>query len=416
MKGQFKFLILLTILLFGCSSDDGAPSNADISVDLLADSDPPIIGSELTFTVILSNSGPATANGLQVEFKVPSGYTYVSDITDTGSYNVSTGIWMVSALEKDSSTELTVKTITNDSGDHSLTAELVDSETSDPDSSPGNDEPSEDDQATLLLSAREPSKVIIETYASISAGDGLSVDEEGNVYVTNFIDDKVYKIDLNKEITTFASNQDGAAGMVFDDSGNMFVARYSSSEIGQISPDGSSISTFATGVAAPIAVDFDSNGNLYANNNVNNAITRIDADGNKTIISTSIFNNSSLTIDDQDNIYVSDYTTGRIMKIDPSTNIETTFANLRNSGLGFIIYSNDFFYATGIDDHVIYMIDRNGNSEIIAGKTGISGNEDGNGDVATFTKPNAIGATADGRTLYVSGGGKVRVITGFRED
>ena len=61
------------------------------------------------------------------------------------------------------------------------------------------------------------------------------------------------------------------------------------------------------------------------------------------------------------------------------------------------------------------MINKSGKATIIAGKLNVSGNLDGNGDMATFTKPNAIGASADGKTLYVSGGDKVRVITGFRD-
>lgn len=415
MKGHLKFLNLLLIILFFACSEDVPPSDADISIELSSESNSPIIGSEHVFTIILNNSGPASAKGLKVEFKIPSGYTYVSDMPGSGSYNESTGIWTVSVLEMNSSAELSVTTIVNDSGDYSLTAELVDSKTPDSDSSPGNNEPSEDDQVTLSLTAKEPSNVIVDTYASISAGDGLAIDKNGNVYVTNFVDDIVYKIDLNKEITTFANNQDGAAGMVFDNLGNMFVARYSSSEIGRISADGNTISTFASGVAAPIGVDFDSNGDLYTNNNVNNAITRLDANGNKTIISISINNNSSLTIDDQDNIYVSDYESGIIKKINPVTNTETTFTDLNNTGVGFIIYSNNYFYATGIDNHVIYMINKSGKATIIAGKLNVSGNLDGNGDIATFTKPNAIGASADGKTLYVSGGDKVRVITGFRD-
>lgn len=418
MKEQKALLVMLfsSILLFRCG-EDSMPSKSDLSINVTVDPDQPIIGNEVIVTITLENSGMATAEDPQVEMILPSGYTYLShNVIGSGSYVAGTGLWTLSALEKETSSELFITMSVNNSGDHDITSQVIASESPDLDSTPGNNDPNEDDQVTLLITPKVPSNVRVETYAFISAGDGLEVDIEGNIYATNYVENLVYKIDLEKNMSTFASNQAGAAGMVFDESGNLLVARYSSSAIGQISPDGNSISTFATGVAAPIGVDFDSKGNLYANNNVSNAITRIDSNGNKTVIGISIYNNSSLTVDDQDNIYVSDYDSGVINKINPSTRNEATFTNLNNSGVGFIIYSDGFFYATGIDNHVIYMIDDDGNYEIIAGKEGVSGSLDGCGDVATFTKPNAITATADGSTLYVSGGGQIRVITGFREN
>ncbi len=407
---------LLIAIFFSCSKDDETIPESDVSLTLLSSAEIPIIGDQIIFTIEVSNAGPLPATGVNVKSVLSTGYSYLNDDGKTDAeYNETTGIWTVPTIEKSSKLSLKITAKVNESGEYLNIAEVVASDNPDPDSTPGNNIDSEDDQAKVETFPKEPSKVEILTYASIDAGDGLEIDEDGNLYATNYNKHIVYKIDLDKKITTFASNQLGAAGMVFDGSGNLYVARYSSSQIGKISPDGNTITTYSNGVAAPIAVDFDSQGNLYTNNNVNNAITKIDVDGSKTIIAVGVFNNSSLTIDANDNIYVSDYESGLIKKVDATTNAETTFANLSNTGVSFIIYSEGFFYATGIDDHVIYMIDGNGKFEIIAGVKGKSGSTDGNGDKATLTKPNAIVASSDGKTLYVAAGGDIRVITGFRD-
>ena len=99
----------------------------------------------------------------------------------------------------------------------------------------------------------------------------------------------------------------------------------------------------------------------YTNNNYNNALTSINQNGVKNVLHTSSFNNSSLTIDDNDNIYVSDYNSGVIKKIDAQSQSESTFTNLPivTGGVGFIIYSQGYFFASAIRDNVIYMIDEN---------------------------------------------------------
>ncbi|WP_298426580.1 hypothetical protein [uncultured Kordia sp.] len=260
------------------------------------------------------------------------------------------------------------------------------------------------------------SSVQVSTYVSLFAADGLAIDSNGNLFASNYGDSKVYKIDTNQSVSLFAQNQHGAAGMVFNDEGKLYLARYNVSDIVEISGQGAVIQTIADNVLGTIALAFDSDGNLYTNNNVNSAVTKIDPNGTKATISHSIYNNSSVTLDADNNIYVSDYASGKIIKIDAISGAKSTFVNLPiNGGIGFIIYSNGYFYTTAITDNVIYKINMQGVAEIIAGKKGIAGGVDGNGDVATFNTPNGIVASADGNTLYVAqgGSGSIRMITGF---
>ncbi|AXG69740.1 virginiamycin B lyase [Kordia sp. SMS9] len=261
-----------------------------------------------------------------------------------------------------------------------------------------------------------PSSVQVSTYASILAPDGLTIDSNGILFAASYGTSKVYKIDTDQSVSLFAENQPGAAGMIFNDQGKLYLARYNVSDIVELSDQGVVTQTIATNVLGTIALALDDVGNVYTNNNVNNAVTKIDPSGAKLTISHSIYNNSSVTLDADNNMYVSDYVSGQIIKIDAQTNAVSSFVNLPiNGGVGFIIYVNGVFYATAIADHVVYKIDAQGNAEIIAGSKGIAGSLDGNGDEARLNTPNGIVASADGNTLYVAqgGSGSIRMITGF---
>ncbi|WP_223032227.1 DUF11 domain-containing protein [Hanstruepera marina] len=428
---KFKSTFLLVIFITSCSSDDSnggvgiepqPQTGSDISLMVNVDNESPYFGDNVTFTLTVTNLGPETATGVLVKSVLPSGYGYISDNGSTnGTYDDVTGVWTVPDISNGLNKALNITATVNETGDYNVIAEVIASDKEDPDSEPNNNDITEDDQDSVTVTPIAPSLVQVSTYAtSVFAGDGLAIDSSGNLYATNYWNDIVYKIDTNQSVTIFSNNHDGAAGMVLDSNDNIYLARYEAFDIVKLDSEGNTIEVVANEIAAPIAVDFDSNGNIYTNNNVNNAITKIDPQGNKTIIPVGIYNNSSLTIDDDDNIYVSDYNSGIIKKIDAITNQQSTFVNLplnNGSGIGFIIYSDGYFYATSIGDNTVLMIDSDGTSEIIAGLQGVEGHTDGNGDVATLTSPNAIVASEDGRTLYiVSGEGSVRKIEGFRED
>lgn len=420
----FLTSILLVFLTVNCSKDNSdEPSGSDtlqsdISLTLSVNNSSPIIGDNVTFKITVTNSGPDNASNISVKSLLPSGYTFVSDNgTAANSYDAVSGIWTILNLNRGLNISLNLIATVNNSGNYECTAELISSDNFDPDSSPNNNSLSEDDQDSVTITPVQPSSVQVTTIATLNAADGLALDEFGNIFASNYNNDIVYKIDTDHNISTFISNQDGAAGITFDGQGFIYLARYESRDIVKISADGSSIEPYASGVAAPIGIAFDSDGNLFTNNNVNNSITKIDINGNKSVQSISINNNSSVAVDENNNKYVTDYNSGRIIKIDATTNQESVFTNLPISGgVGYIIYSNGNFYATAVTDQLIFKIDTNGQHEIIAGIQSKVGVKDGNGNVATFNRPIGIAASPDGKTLYVGqngGSGAIRVITGF---
>ena len=140
--------------------DDDAsvtPQIADLSLTKTAslasdvdDSGTYTVGDRVAFTVNVTNSGPDFATGVQVKDLLASGFTYVSD-DGLGTYNPATGLWNVGVLAPGETATLIILAATNASGSYVNTAQVVASQQFDPDSTPNNNVPSEDDQATITL-------------------------------------------------------------------------------------------------------------------------------------------------------------------------------------------------------------------------------------------------------------------------
>jgi uncharacterized repeat protein (TIGR01451 family) len=104
----------------------------------------PVYGSQVTFTVTVLNLGPKTVSSLIVKDKLPTGFTYVSSLVSRGSYNASTGSWQL-GLPNSTSATLTLVATMKQSGVYANVAEVVQSALPDPDSTPNNHNPAEDD-------------------------------------------------------------------------------------------------------------------------------------------------------------------------------------------------------------------------------------------------------------------------------
>lgn len=69
-------------------------------------------------------------------------------------------------------------------------------------------------------------------------------------------------------------------------------------------------------------------------------------------------------------------------------------------GAGICIDRSENIYICDADNHVIFRVQKHGNSKIFAGTYGVSGNSDGQAGSASFNKPTAIACDPRG-FLYV---------------
>lgn len=122
------------------------PNISDLSVTKTVDNTTPDFNSNVTFTVTLSNAGPAGATDVTVLDLLPAGLTFVSSNPSVGTYNQVTGIWTVPTLASNASATLTIVATVTSFGTSTNTAQVQTSDQFDPDSTPGNSLATEDDQ------------------------------------------------------------------------------------------------------------------------------------------------------------------------------------------------------------------------------------------------------------------------------
>ena len=116
--------------------------DADLAVTKTVDNATPVVGSNVTFTVTVTNNGPQDATNVGVTDMLPSGYTLVSSSTSQGSYNSGTGVWAVGSLANGNSASLMITAMVNAGGATLNTATVTTSDQPDP--TPGNNSDSAD--------------------------------------------------------------------------------------------------------------------------------------------------------------------------------------------------------------------------------------------------------------------------------
>ncbi|NES79375.1 MULTISPECIES: DUF11 domain-containing protein, partial [unclassified Okeania] len=128
-----------------------SPEQADLSVVKEVDNTTPNVGENITFTINLTNDGPNDATNVDVKDLLPAGLTYVSDTTSEGSYDNVTGIWDVGTVENGSTSTLTITATVTSAAAIENIAQVTASDQFDPDSTPNNNEPEEDDQDSATV-------------------------------------------------------------------------------------------------------------------------------------------------------------------------------------------------------------------------------------------------------------------------
>ncbi len=114
------------------------PLPAEVSLEKSVDNPSPAVGEEVVFTLDLKNSGPSPATKMQVEDRLPSGYTYVGDDSD-GAYDPDTGVWDQTLVPPKRTRSLQITARVNASGEYKNTAEITQAHWEDNNSSDNRD-------------------------------------------------------------------------------------------------------------------------------------------------------------------------------------------------------------------------------------------------------------------------------------
>ncbi len=212
------------------------------------------------------------------------------------------------------------------------------------------------------------------TDASLSNSSGVAVDSAGNIFIADYDNKRVRKVDTNGIISTIAGNGnigfsgDGGPatdasiyypqGLAVDSAGNIFIADSWNNRIRKVDTSGT-ITTVAGngndgfsgdgGPATDASLDFthgvavDSAGNIFIADLGNNRIRKVDTSGTITTVAGNGFKcfggdggpavdaslnwPSGVAVDNAGNIFIADRHNSRIRKVDTSGIITTLAGN-----------------------------------------------------------------------------------------
>lgn len=149
-------------------------ASADLELTKSADNITPGISDEVQFTLTVENKGPNDATGVEVTDLLPAGLSFNSATPGAGTYDEGTGLWDIGTIANGDTVDLTISTTVDDTGTIVNEAEITASDVLDPDSTPGNNVPTEDDQDSETLDVQA---VDLEVTKAISQGPDAFADD-----------------------------------------------------------------------------------------------------------------------------------------------------------------------------------------------------------------------------------------------
>ena len=308
--------------------------------------------------------------------------------------------------------------------------------------------------------------------ARLARTAGVAADKFGNLYIADYSNNRIRRVDASGTITTVAgtgkrgyggdggpavaAQLDGPVGVLVDESGNLYVGDSGNHRIRRVDASGTITTVAGNGergysgdggpaVAAqlhwPEDLAMDKSGNLYIADTSNQRIRRVDASGTITTIAgnggrgyggndgrpavqVSVTWPSALAVDSSGNLYIAASGDYRILRVNAS-GIITTVAGTGEEGdsgdggpavaarlgvaIGIALDGAGNLYIADTDNNRIRRVDASGTITTIAGTdAGGFGGDGGPAVRASLLSPIRLALDSSGN-LYVADGGNGRI-------
>src|SRR5438132_1243364 len=138
------------------SDSTAITSQADMAVAKIASGGTVTVGSNVTFTVTVTNNGPSNASGVVITDQLPAGLTFVSATPSQGTYTSGTGVWNIGAIGSGASVTLALTATVTTSGSLTNTATTTAENETDPSLS--------NDSASVTISGQAPDMTIAKSH------------------------------------------------------------------------------------------------------------------------------------------------------------------------------------------------------------------------------------------------------------
>ena len=134
------------------------PQQADLALTKTVSAATRTVGDQVTFTVTVTNAGPASATSVRVSDVLPAGLSFVSATASQGTYTAATGVWNVGTVTTATPATLTLTATVVSAGAIANTASITAADQFDP--------TSVNSSASAAVTAQQPSVTLPPTGAS----------------------------------------------------------------------------------------------------------------------------------------------------------------------------------------------------------------------------------------------------------
>ncbi len=283
--------------------------------------------------------------------------------------------------------------------------------------------------SSLLISCYgdgvDPALEVETIVADFTGNDAVSVDRYGNVYVSEYGQftntggngTRVFKVTPDGDVTEFIDGLTGPLGNAIDADGNFYVNDANNTVSGnvvKITPDGIR-SVLATIDGWPSGMTLDDHNNIYVSNFLTPTVHKITPNGEVSVYASDpkLAGGVGIDFDYKGNLIVGNFSTADIVSIDKTGTVSllATIPDIvvNGFGIGYITVVRNSVFATGIGVNKIFRVTLNGTIEEFAG-TGDALVSDGLLEKASFNGPNGITTDLYGKTIYISEFGGTRAL------
>jgi len=251
--------------------------------------------------------------------------------------------------------------------------------------------------------------------------DGMYVDAQGNIYTTSGglqNGTEIGKYDVVTDIYDF-NFQNGFFGPIDIDeksNGNFVVTNYDNDSVSEVDLNTGVVDVIATGLDGPAGIAIDDNDNIYVSNfgappnYTGHQIHKITPGGSVSVLADSplLFRFQAMVFNGEGELIVSSQ--DKLLKVDTETGAIEIWVDLGNIGFGHMIYRelDSSIYGTATNESKIYKIDANATLSIYAGS--VAGYQDGDLGTALFNAPLGLEISPNENILYVGDSSRLRRI------
>ncbi len=260
---------------------------------------------------------------------------------------------------------------------------------------------------------RAGTAAVVETFSAELAGGagGIEVDREGFVYCADFGSrlgaggtggHRIYKLGPDGSAELYATSLRGASGNAIGPDGMFYQSNIGSNTISRIDEKGVATVFASQNLSSPVGIIIDEQGTLFVANCNSNSIAKIDRNGTSAIFAKDPLLKcpNGITLDPEHILYVCNFSSGDVLRVSWTGEV-TKLATLPGNNNGHLLYHEGYLYVVARSAHQIYRVSLEGEVELFAG-SGQRGHANGPALEASFSYPNDIAVSPDGKFFYIN--------------